>query len=167
MARTRTGIVVMHRLAVALLTWTCLLSGAASGLTAVDGEKLEDLYAVDHLVLHGARECVGFQVYLAEESWQKARGLMYVAALPKDWGMLFRYATPRRFSMYMKNTLIPLDMVFLDADGTIVDIATDTTPGSLKSITPAGAAVAVLEINAGLSSYWGFAKGGKLLVDAS
>jgi len=149
----------------ALLALLGLWSGGANSLTAVDGERLEAIYAVDQLVLDGAYECVLFQVYLAEESWQKARGLMFVAELPRDWGMIFRYSSPRRFSMYMKNTLIPLDMVFFASDGSIVDIAENTTPGSLASITPSAPAVAVLEINAGLSKQLGFEKGRKLLSD--
>jgi uncharacterized membrane protein (UPF0127 family) len=150
----------------ALLVLLGLWSGGANSLTAVDGERLEAIYAVDQLVLDGAHECVLFQVYLAEESWQKARGLMFVAELPDNWGMIFRYGSARRFSMYMKNTLIPLDMVFFAEDGSIVDIAENTTPGSLTSIAPAAPAVAVLEINAGLSKQLGFKKGHKLLSDS-
>ncbi len=140
-----------------------LLGPTAHALTAVDGKELETLYATDQLILDGARECVRFQIYLADEGWQKSRGLMFVAELPEDWGMLFRYPTPRRISMYMKNTLIPLDMLFFNKDGSIVHVAANTTPGSLKSIGPGGLAIAVLEINAGLSQRLGFEAGTVLL----
>jgi uncharacterized membrane protein (UPF0127 family) len=140
-----------------------LLGSPAQALTAVDGKQLESIYAVDQLVLNGAKECVRFRIYLADESRQKARGLMFVAELPEDWGMLFRYPAPRRISMYMKNTLIPLDMLFFAANGSVVHVAANTTPGSLKSIAPNGPAIAVLEINAGLSERLGFKAGSKLL----
>jgi len=140
-----------------------LLGPPAQALTAVDGKQLEALYAVDQLLLNGARECVRFQIYLADESWQKSRGLMFVAELPQDWGMLFRYPAPRRISMYMKNTLIPLDMLFFDRNGKVVHVAAHTTPGSLKSVGPRGPAIAVLEINAGLSEQLGFKAGSELL----
>ena len=141
------------------------MSPPLQALTAVDGKELESLYAVDQLVLDGTEECVHFRIYLADESWQKARGLMFVAELPEDWGMLFRYPSARRISMYMKNTLIPLDMLFFDEQGSIVYIAEHTTPGSLKSVGPPGPAVAVLEINAGLSARLGFRVGSRLLSD--
>ncbi len=142
-----------------------LLVPPAQALKAVDGEELESLYAVDQLVLNGARECVRFQIYLADERWQKSRGLMFVAELPEDWGMLFGYPAPRRISMYMKNTLIPLDMLFFGDDGSIMHIAANTTPGSLKSVGPSEHAVAVLEINGGLSQRLGFKVGSRLLTD--
>ena len=153
----------MKRFLWASLAVASFMSPPALALTAVDGKELESVYAVDQLVLDGTKECVRFQIYLADESWQKARGLMFVAELPEDWGMLFRYPAPRRISMYMKNTLIPLDMLFFDKDGSVVHIAADTTPGSLKSIGPSGRAIAVLEINGGLSDRLGFRVGSRLL----
>lgn len=155
----------MRNLIWSSLVGMTLLGPTAQALTAVDGKQLESLYAVDQLVLNGAWECVRFQIYLADEGWQKARGLMFVAELPVDWGMLFRYPAPRRISMYMKNTLIPLDMLFFGGDGNVIHVAAHTTPGSLKSVGPGGPAIAVLEINAGLSEQLGFKAGSELLTE--
>jgi uncharacterized membrane protein (UPF0127 family) len=84
---------------------------------------------------------------------------MYVRKMPQDVGMLFLYDEPTQISMWMKNTYIPLDMIFVGTDGRILNIASDTVPHSLQSVTSGGLAIAVLEINAGLSKALGLAPG--------
>jgi uncharacterized membrane protein (UPF0127 family) len=142
-----------------LMTW----ASGAQALTASDGRVLEDVFRQSTLSFDNNRAlaCPILQIYLAESPSQKARGLMFVRALPADWGMLFVYARPRPISMWMKNTFIPLDMVFIDAEGTVVDVAANTEPGSLKSITAKAPAVAVLEINAGLAARLGIGPGSR------
>jgi len=66
--------------------------------------------------------------------------------------------------MWMKNTLIPLDMVFLRADGTVANVAADTTPLSLESVYSAGAVKAVLELNAGVAARLGIRSGRRILM---
>ena len=154
-----------------LLTTGLLLAmhaGAARALTASDGQVLEDLFRQSALSFDNNMRwsCPVFQIYLAETPRQRARGLMFVRRLPEDWGMLFLYAGPRSISMYMKNTFIPLDMVFIDADGFVVDVVANTEPGSLKSITPKEPAVAVLEINGGLAAKLGIGPGSRVHYEA-
>ena len=144
-------------LVLALTPWD---SGA---IRAVDGRDLDTIFANDVLVIEASRECLFFNIYLADEPWQKARGLMFVKALPQDWGMLFRYPAERHISMYMKNTLISLDMLFIAKGGNIIHIAARTTPGSLESIYPEAPALAVLEINGGLSEQLGVTPGQRVL----
>ncbi len=103
-----------------------------------------------------------FQVYLARTPQQLARGLMYVAELPADQGMLFDYPRPRWVSMWMKNTLIPLDMLFIRADGVIANIAQRTVPGSLAVINSEGKARAVLELNGGTAARLGIRPGDRV-----
>lgn len=86
-------------------------------------------------------------------------GLMFRETLDKDTGMLFDFVTPRRISMWMKNTMIPLDMLFISASGTIVDIAENTTPFSTEIITSDRPAQAVLEVPAGTCNHYGIAPG--------
>jgi uncharacterized membrane protein (UPF0127 family) len=74
---------------------------------------------------------------------------MYVRSLPTLRGMLFVHEQPRTLSMWMKNTYIPLDMVFIDADGRIQQIVEQTTPHSLELIRSDAPARAVLEIGGG------------------
>lgn len=90
-----------------------------------------------------------FEVELAATEDARTRGLMFRDVLAPDRGMLFDYGTPRHISMWMKNTLVPLDMVFLDAVGRVVKVSVDATPGSLDSIDSEGLARAVLELLAG------------------
>lgn len=73
--------------------------------------------------------------------------------------MLFVYPAAVGISMWMKNTVIPLDIVFIDADGVIVNVAHDTTPFSLKSIPASGPAQYVLELNAGAATKLGLSNG--------
>ncbi|MBT8136216.1 MAG: DUF192 domain-containing protein [Gammaproteobacteria bacterium] len=91
---------------------------------------------------------------------------MHVKSLPDDYGMLFLYDQPQQISMWMKNTLLSLDMLFIRADGTIVNIEADTVPHSLASIRSAGDAVAVLELNAGTSKRLGLAPGDRVIYRA-
>ncbi len=139
-------------------------SATAWALEASDGRVLEDLFGQSVLSFDETTRlgCPVFQIYLADTPSQRARGLMFVRQLPADWGMLFLYDRPRTISMYMKNTFIPLDMVFIDGQGVVVDVVANTEPGSLASITPTGPAVAVLEINGGLAAKLGIEPGSRV-----
>jgi uncharacterized membrane protein (UPF0127 family) len=90
-----------------------------------------------------------FQVWLADTPRRQSQGLMFVRSLPDLRGMLFVHEEPRPMSMWMKNTYIPLDMVFIDAQGRIQQIVEQTTPHSLDIIRSEQPARAVLEIAGG------------------
>ena len=90
-----------------------------------------------------------FKVWLADTPQRQAQGLMFVRALPDLRGMLFAYPQPKPLSMWMKNTYIPLDMVFIDGHGRIQQIVEQTTPHSLDIIRSNEPAIAVLEIAGG------------------
>ena len=90
-----------------------------------------------------------FTVYLATEFEQQRRGLMFVRDMPRDVGMLFIYEGEFTRSMWMKNTYIPLDMVFARADGTVTNVVRDTVPQTLESHESTAPARFVLELNAG------------------
>jgi uncharacterized membrane protein (UPF0127 family) len=100
-----------------------------------------------------------FDVWLARTREQKARGLMFVESLDAEQGMLFLYDTPQPVSMWMKNTLISLDMLFIESDGRIAGIAQHTEPHSLASIAAPAPVVAVLELAAGTTATLGIATG--------
>ena len=103
-----------------------------------------------------------FIVEVARTEAQQAQGLMNRQTLAPDRGMIFPYATPTMAAFWMKNTLIPLDMIFIRADGTIARIEANTVPLSLDPV-PAGEPVgAVLELAGGRSAELGIAAGDKV-----
>ncbi|MFA5122924.1 DUF192 domain-containing protein, partial [Zavarzinia sp.] len=87
-----------------------------------------------------------FQVELALTEEERERGLMFRDHLAADGGMIFLYARPTAITMWMKNTPIALDMLFMDGHGTITHIAADAVPYSLTYIPSGGPAVGVLEV---------------------
>jgi len=93
------------------------------------------------------------EVEVAETQVQRNRGLMQRERLAEDAGMLFLFeGNARERAMWMKNTLIPLDMLFIDGGGKIVRIEQRTVPHSLRAIRSGEPAIAVLELNAGTTS---------------
>ena len=104
-----------------------------------------------------------FRARIADDPAEREHGLMFVSVLPEDEGMLFDFgdASPRAF--WMKNTLIPLDIIFIGADGRIINIAENTTPYSLEPAPSAGPALAVLEIGGGLSAELGIRPGDRVV----
>lgn len=107
----------------------------------------------------GAHE---FTVELADEPSEISYGLMNRETLDADAGMLFDFGNPREPAMWMKNTLIPLDMLFITSDGTIQMIARNTVPGSLRTISPGMPVKGVLELNGGRAAELGIEPGDKV-----
>ncbi len=87
---------------------------------------------------------------------------MHRQSLAPNAGMLFPYDVPQPASFWMKNTLIPLDMIFIRADGTIARIAANTVPHSLQSVESGEPVAAVLEIAGGRSAQLGIAEGDRV-----
>ncbi len=95
--------------------------------------------------------CYSFDVFIAESDTQKLRGLMFVRELPQQTGMLFIYRGTAVHSMWMKNTYIPLDILFIRGNGSVSSVARNTEPLSLRSISSTEAVNYVLELNAGVT----------------
>ncbi len=104
-----------------------------------------------------------FEVELALTARQHAQGLMYRRSLAEDGGMLFLYNGAGVLSMWMKNTPVPLDMLFIAPDGYIVDIVERTVPYSLETVSSRAAASAVLEVNGGTVTRLGIEPGDRVL----
>ena len=103
-----------------------------------------------------------FQVEIARSFEEKARGLMYRDALAANAGMLFVYPKELRQAMWMKNTMIPLDMLFIRRDGRISHIHERAVPQSLDTITSHGRVLAVLELRGGTAARLGITKGDRV-----
>lgn len=101
-------------------------------------------------------------VEITESNEEKARGLMFRTSLSDEQGMLFFYDTPQDITMWMRNTYIPLDMVFIRADGVIHRIETRTEPLSERIISSQGNVVACLELAGGAAERLGLKAGDKV-----
>ena len=105
----------------------------------------EALTKIEPLTIATDGDATMFTVEIADTEATRERGLMFRQRLPADRGMLFDFGDPRPVSMWMKNTYIPLDMVFIGADGVIDSIIADTAPldpGPFQSEEPAALAPA-------------------------
>jgi uncharacterized membrane protein (UPF0127 family) len=103
-----------------------------------------------------------FTVEVAKTRDQMMQGLMYRRSMPADAGMLFEYDHPQPVAFWMKNTLIPLDMLFIGADGSVLDIHERAVPLSLDSIAADQPVLGVLELNGGTVSRLGIKRGDRV-----
>jgi uncharacterized membrane protein (UPF0127 family) len=103
-----------------------------------------------------------FSVEMATTEEEKTTGLMYRKELADGRGMLFDFSPEQEVSMWMKNTFIPLDMIFIRSDGRILRIAENTEPQSTRIIPSMGLAKAVLEVIAGTARKYGIAPGDRV-----
>jgi len=115
------------------------------------------------LTIVSASEPHKFTVELATTPGQMEQGLMFRQSLAPDAGMLFDYRTPSMAAMWMKNTLIPLDMLFVDQQGRIINIHERAVPGSLDPIAATAPARAVIELNGGTAAHLGIKPGDRVI----
>jgi uncharacterized protein len=118
--------------------------------------------SVDRLDIRWADGRESFLVEVADDAAERAKGLMFRQKLPLSAGMLFVYEAPKRPSFWMKNTLIPLDMIFADATGTVTRVHANAVPGDLTGIDGGEGVMFVLEINGGLAAKLGIEPGTEL-----
>ncbi len=136
-----------------MLLLATLLPGSAWAEAACAPDRLD-------LRWEGGKE--SFTVEVADDGEERARGLMFRTEMAQSAGMLFVYDAPRRVQFWMKNTLIPLDMVFADATGTVTRVHSGAVPGDLTPIDGGDGVQFVVEINAGLADKLGIAPGAVL-----
>ncbi|TAK50385.1 MAG: DUF192 domain-containing protein [Xanthobacteraceae bacterium] len=136
--------------AIAALAFAILLPAAARAA------GLETVEIVTHSGVHV------FAVEMARSDEERARGLMYRRELPEGRGMLFDFSPEQEVSMWMKNTYVSLDMIFIRADGRIHRIAENTVPESTRIISSNGPVRAVLEVVGGTARKYGIAPGDRV-----
>lgn len=147
----------MKRLFPFFLLFGVLVAGAASA-----GGLLAKFESGSLAIVTGA-ERHEFNVELASTPDQRSQGLMFRREMARDAGMLFDFGPrPRRASMWMKNTYIPLDMLFIKSDGEIESIAERTTPHSLEAISSRGPVRYVLELIGGTATRLGIRPGDRV-----
>lgn len=123
----------------------------------------EPAFPVSPLTIETARGRYQLMVEMAETPSTWRLGLQKRRQLAPDAGMLFNYHQPRPVSMWMKDTLISLDMVFIDERGLVVAIVENTQPLSLATISSDGPVLAVLELNAGTAAKLGLKRGDRIV----
>jgi uncharacterized protein len=111
------------------------------------------------LCIKSGKKIHSFKVEAARTSQQQAQGLMFRTTLADDAGMIFPFPEPRQASFWMKNTVIPLDIIFIRANGTIESIAENTIPYSTDPVGSGEPVAAVLELRGGLTGERGIAAG--------
>jgi uncharacterized membrane protein (UPF0127 family) len=142
------------RIRLHVLTFVLLvLFSGASALRA------QDLQTVEIATKSGVHV---FAVEFANTDETRARGLMHRKELPEGRGMLFDFQRDQEVSMWMQNTFIPLDMIFIRADGRVHRIAENTEPHSTRIISSGGQVRAVLEVIAGTARKFGIAPGDRV-----
>ncbi len=117
------------------------------------------LCADDKVTVTGDWGQANFSVDVADDTDERAQGLMFVESMPTLTGMLFVYDRPQTVSFWMKNTLIPLDLLFVAPDGEVLKIHENAIPGDLTPIPGGDGVQMVLEINGGLSRRLGIGAG--------
>jgi uncharacterized membrane protein (UPF0127 family) len=147
--------VILERIRLPTMVMAALLTFAS---TVAQGEPPTTVVTITS----ASGQAYDFLLEVADTEAQRQRGLMFREELPADGGMIFIYERPHVAAMWMKNTLIPLDMVFVDARGAIVHIAPHTTPHSLTPVTAGVAVKAVIELNGGSCDRLGIGVGDRV-----
>jgi uncharacterized protein len=142
-------------------------AGAQAGASVAPSAELavhpESGLAVIPLTVHRGNHALRFRVEVARRSAEQERGLMFRTQMGVNEGMIFPFDPPRAgVAFWMKNTVIPLDIVFIGRDGRILNIAANATPYSLAPIPAAGVTAGVLEIIGGRAAQLGIVAGDKV-----
>lgn len=145
--------------AVRLLFVACLVGSAQTGTAAAQTDATFPESPLAIVTPDGRHD---FTVEVARSPEQRAQGLMFRSKLAPDRGMLFDFGRVGEVRMWMRNTLLPLDMLFIDRAGVIRKIEASTKPLSLDTISSEAPVLAVLELNAGTSRLLGIAPGDKV-----
>lgn len=101
-------------------------------------------------------------IEIADNEYERQTGLMYRTSMEQNQGMLFIFEDEQPRSFYMKNTSIPLDILFIDSNNTIINTIENTAPLSEESLRSQGAAQYVLELNAGMIQLWKLQSGDRI-----
>jgi len=139
--------------------WLPVVAAIVLGIFAGPGARAASVQPLEIATKSGVQV---FSVEMATTEEEKTTGLMYRKELPDGKGMLFDFTPAQEVSMWMKNTFISLDMIFIRADGRILRIAENTEPQSTRIISSGGLAKGVLEVIAGTAKKYGIEPGDRV-----
>ena len=162
-------IIQIKKIAAVLMITVCLLSTTVSAIpvsveSGGNGKNFSRPY-FDHstvTVIRADGMRFSFKAEVATSDKDQTYGLMFVRSMPDDQCMIFSYESPIPVAFWMKNTLIPLDMLFVRPDGFIGQIKAKARPQDETSIYSKGPVSAVIEINGGLAKKYGLSTGDKV-----
>jgi len=143
-------------------TFRLIFSAIGFGTLLGVGSAMAGTCSPEHVQLRGDWGQARFTVELADDDQERAQGLMNRESMPMSAGMLFVYPSPRLAGFWMKDTLIPLDMIFLDRTGTVTYVHHEAVPLDETPIIGGDRVLAVLEINGGLARQMGIAEGSQI-----
>ena len=152
-------------LPVALLVVCALFAaGRVTGTSRIVEARPLDTFPRERIAVEtrSARRIV-FEAWRADTNETRAQGLMFIEELEPSQAMIFVYDPPQQVSMWMKNTYVPLDMLFADLSGCIVTVAANAKPLSLDTIAGAGPVAYVIEIKAGTAAAHGITAGDRVV----
>lgn len=148
--------------ALGALLW--LVASLPTAVPALEPARLVAGFPRGHMVLEtGGPRCLLLDVYLAITPDQRSQGLMYVESLDEFEGMYFGHREPVGLAMWMKNTPLPLDMIFIGEGLLVTRVEARTTPFSTTRIESGSPVVGVLEVGGGLAARWGVTPGTRIL----
>ncbi len=130
-------------------------------------DELEDLEKGSVSIKLNSNESIEFSVLIAESNKDRRQGLMHIEFMEENQGMLFVFNPPRRVSMWMRNTPMSLDILFIDRNGKVISMEENTTPYSTKALSSGGTIRWVLEINSGLAKTKGIKTGDLVILEST
>lgn len=137
-------------------------TGSLQGVPAHAQQRAPAAAAFTDLAIEAAGKTHRFRVEVAANDADRQRGLMYRREMAPDAGMIFDFGYEQQVAMWMANTYIPLDMLFIGADGTVVHIAKRTVPESRATVAAPRPVRYVLELNGGTADRLGIAPGARV-----
>jgi uncharacterized membrane protein (UPF0127 family) len=145
-----------------LLTSFILLARAA-GAVANEGQPQPNLPVEQLSIVTGDGQIHVFTVELAVTSQEQDTGLMFRRAVPTDTGMLFVFPQSEIVVFWMKNTVVPLDMVFITSNGVVASVAPNRVPYSLDDVWSGPSVLATLELQGGIAAKYNIRPGDRVL----
>ncbi len=132
--------------------------------TSIETDEIQFTKEGELLLLKAGDTLQKLDIEFAETSYEQQTGLMYRKSMEANQGMLFVYPEEAMHSFYMKNTYIPLDLIFFGKDSTIVSFQENAKPLDETSLPSKVPAQFILEVNAGKVSQWNLAEGDKMII---
>ncbi len=151
-------------LAACILTAACMVPGPAGAEVREDHLiPLADFPRETIVIETRSARRHEFDAWRADTAQAREQGLMFVRQMGAWQAMIFVYEPPANVSMWMKNTLLPLDMLFVNRYGCVIRVQHDARPGSLAAISAGGAVALVVELNGGVAATLGISEGDRVL----